>query len=128
MLLTMGISTFAQEQTDKSARRAKKQTENLTQKLSLNEDQAKKVETILFNFNVKMEADMQELSDSEKPTPNPLLVERRNLDLKQVLTPEQYKAFLEMNPAKNDSSPNRQQRERGRGRGHGQERGNHNNL
>lgn len=131
MLLILGIASFAQVQTDRFAQRAKKQTENLTQKLSLNEDQAKKVETILFNFYVKMEADMQEQSDSENPTPNPLLVEKRNLDLKQVLTPEQYKAFVEMNPAKNDSRPNRQQgeqRERGQGRGHGQGRGNHNNL
>lgn len=96
---------------------AKRQTERLAQKLTLSDEQSKKVEAIMLDFNKKVIADMK--ADTVRRAPNPALVEKRNADLKQVLTPEQYETFSKMPLAKGTFGP--MQHRRGENRGEHQD-------
>lgn len=119
MCLLIGLSAAAQNQEDRAAKMAKRQTERLTQKLTLSDDQSKKVEAIMLDFNKKYIADIK--ADSVRKAPNPLLVEKRNADLKQVLTPEQYETFSKMELAKGNFGPMQHRR----GENHGERHGDH---
>jgi Spy/CpxP family protein refolding chaperone len=119
MCLLIGLSAAAQNQEDRAAKMAKRQTERLTQKLTLSDDQSIKVEVIMLDFNKKYIADIK--ADSVRKAPNPLLVEKRNADLKQVLTPEQYETFSKMELAKGTFGPMQHRR----GGNHGEHHGDH---
>jgi hypothetical protein len=117
MCLLIGLSAAAQNREGRAERMAKKQTERLAQKFTFTDDQSKKVEAILLDFNQKIIADMK--ADTARKAPNPLLVEKRNADLKQVLTPEQYETFSKMELAKGTSGPMQHRRGENRGERHG---------
>ena len=116
MCLLVGLSAAAQNQEDRAAKMAKRQTERLTQKLTLSDEQSKKVEAIMLDFNKKIIADMK--ADTIRRAPNPALVEKRNADLKQVLTPEQYETFSKMELAKGAFGPMQHRRGENHGERH----------
>jgi len=94
-LVLAGATLHAQPRFGNPSERAKKQAAKLTEAAKLNEEQAKQVEAIYLDFNTKMEADMKaQVENGEQPSPNPLLVEKLNADIKKVLTPEQYEVYL----------------------------------
>ncbi|WP_320052476.1 hypothetical protein [uncultured Acetobacteroides sp.] len=117
MCLLVGLSAAAQRQGNRAEKMAKRQTERLTQKLTLSDDQSKKVEAIMLDFNQKAIADMK--ADTVRKAANPALVEKRNADLKQVLTPEQYATFSKMELAKGTFGPMQHRRGENRGERHG---------
>lgn len=103
MLIVVGLSASAQRHAKRAEKMAKNQVEKLTQKLTLNEEQAKKVEAVFVEFNKKYLEAYQ--ADTTKKTPSPELVEKRNADLKVILTPEQYKTFNKMPMSKGNVGP-----------------------
>jgi len=112
--MVIGLTAAAQRHENRTAQMAKRQTERLTQKLSLSDEQSKKVEAILLDYNQKKFADMK--ADTARKAPSPLLVEKRNTDLKQVLTPEQYETFSKMELAKGNFGPRQHRGENRKGR------------
>lgn len=114
--MLIGLTAVAQRHENRATQMAKRQTERLTQKLSLSDEQSKKVEVILVDFNQKNFADMK--ADTTRKAPNPLLVEKRNADLKNVLTPEQYETFSKMEFAKGKFGPGQHRRGEKRGERH----------
>lgn len=101
--LVIGLSAAAQNVEERAARMSKRQAEMLTKRLTLSDDQAKKVETILLDFNKKAIADIK--ADSTRKAPNSALVEKRNAEIKEVLTAEQYEAFAKTELAKSTFGP-----------------------
>lgn len=114
--MLIGLTAAAQRHGNKTSQMAKRQTERLTQKLSLSDEQSKKVEVILLDFNKQCFAEMK--ADSSQKAPNPALVEKRNGDLKQVFTPEQYETFSKMEFAKGKFGPGQHRRGEKRGERH----------
>lgn len=115
--MVIGLTAAAQRHENRTAQMAKRQTERLAQKLSLSDEQSKKVEAILLDFNQQCFTEMK--VDTTRKAPNPALAEKRNAALKQVLTAEQYETFSKMEFAKGDFGPRQHRRGANRGERHG---------
>lgn len=105
LALTIGMSLMAQDadmDNDKKTpeERAQHKTEVMTKELGLNAEQIAKVNTININFMRAM-SDVKQIPDGEtKKNRSSALKEKRDADLKGVLTAEQYAKLLELRAKK----------------------------
>lgn len=93
-LVMLGVNVMAQRSATPE-QRAQRQTEMLKQMLSLSDDQVKKVQEIVLNFNVEVQKSRESQPEGTPWTPDQKLIEKRNAALKEVLTPEQFEKFMQ---------------------------------
>ena len=82
--------------------RAKHRTEQMTKQLGLNDVQIAKVNTVNMNFMRAM-ADVKLVKDeASRKTRGQMLKDKREAELKEILTPEQFATMLKMRDDKKD--------------------------
>ncbi len=114
-MLFTGTQVFAQNRTHDPEQAAKRQTERMTEKLSLTEDQSAKV----LNINKKIAEEMQtartsgELTTDNRRAFRRQQTEKRDAELKKVLSEDQWTQWEAMK---------KEQEYRDGRRGHGQRR------
>ncbi len=97
----------------------KKNVEQTAESLGLNDDQHKKILAIDMDFYNKMQIERQKMMNMERTEENrdamrtkmTKMRDERNEQYEEVLTPEQYKKFLEIQEKRRDEM--RQQRQQG---------------
>ena len=113
----------------------KERSENTAKTLGLDKDQHKKIEAVDMDFYNKMQIERQKMRSAGGPPPDReemrekmgKMMDDRNAEYEKVLTPEQYKKFIEIQEQRrNEMREQRQQSnpdgggseksERGRGR------------
>lgn len=95
----------------------KKNVEQTAESLSLNDDQHKKILAIDMDFYNKMQIERQKMMNMERTEENrdamrtkmTKMRDERNEQYEEVLTPEQYKKFIEIQEKRRDEM--RQQRQ-----------------
>ena len=97
----------------------KERAGNTAKALELNEEQHKKIEAVDMDFYNKMQIERQKMGSAGGPPPDREAMREkmmqmrddRNAQYEQILTPEQYKKFLELQEQRRNEM--RQQREQG---------------
>jgi Spy/CpxP family protein refolding chaperone len=113
----------------------KERSENTAKTLGLDKDQHKKIEAVDMDFYNKMQIERQKMRNAGGPPPDReamrekmrKMMDERNAQYEEILTPDQYKKFIEIQEQRrNEMREQRQQSnpdgggseksERGRGR------------
>jgi Spy/CpxP family protein refolding chaperone len=112
----------------------KERSENTAKTLGLDKDQHKKIEAVDMDFYNKMQIERQKMRNAGGPPPDReamrekmrKMMDERNAQYEEILTPDQYKKFIEiqeqrrneMRQQRQQSNPegdNAERSERGRG-------------
>lgn len=104
-LMLMGIVAVAQQRGGTPEQRAQRQTEMLKSKLNLTDEQSQKVQAVLVNSIAEMQKARQAKIDSTLKGPSKELIDKRNEELKKVLTKEQYEKYIQLPMATGTRGP-----------------------